>query len=286
MPSSASFKKHVVVLAEEVEFFLFACIGNGRVGRGLAILRVEVQNLFRQRRHDLVINVGIKIADRILAFVGNGDPRGFAKGHAEVAVERPDRRAIQKCRLIRVVLPQIEAKEISYRNFHAGLFLTVPIHTQHDLLQMMLAGASHGEPDVSDDARPRSPKDFLRTARRDNPAIVVAAAAVITGLLERRIILLKKVARQMILASFVSHSSAPWFEVWESLLHATCTQRAPGGAQRREPNNRASFTACVRGSHSCAKTARKNGAPPVVAPRAKPAETGPPPSNVYTIVHT
>ena len=92
--------------------------------------------------------------------------------HGEIAVQRLDRRAVQKRRLVDEILAEIQAEEIAHRSFDAGLGIAVPVDAEHDFLQVIRALRGDREPDVRDDAGPGGVEDFLRLARRDRPAVV------------------------------------------------------------------------------------------------------------------
>jgi hypothetical protein len=92
VPASARFGKNVVFLAIEILQLVGIAIGppivgRGLVRRGLAVLRVEVEHLVRQRGHDLVIDVGIECVHSPPAFVGGGNARRLAERHGEVTVQ-------------------------------------------------------------------------------------------------------------------------------------------------------------------------------------------------------
>src|SRR3981081_829487 len=107
-------------------------------GRGLTVLRVKVQRIRRQGLAvAAVVHVEVKRSDLQRSFIGNGHARVFLKGHGEVGVQSLVRSYRQRKRLIEKVVSQTEAKKVADGSLRAGRRLSVPIHPQHERLQVI-----------------------------------------------------------------------------------------------------------------------------------------------------
>ena len=166
------------------------------VGSLLAVLSVEIESVFGQRGHQLVIDIRVERIDLPFAFVRGSDQRGPPEGHGEVTVQRLDGRAVQVGGLIDDILAEIEAEKIAHGDLHARFGIAVPISADHYFLQMGGAGRGDGEPDVGDDAGSVGAEQLLSGAGGDGPPIGVAAGPVETRLFERFVVLGARINRQ------------------------------------------------------------------------------------------
>ena len=152
------------------------------VGRGLPVLRVKVKLIRRQRLAvGAVVDVEVEGVGLDRAFVGHRDARVFLKRHREKTIQRlvgPDR---QRNRLIKVIVAEPQPEEVADRRFDAGRRFPVPVHAQHQRLQMIRIVARNRDPDMRDQAGPGVVQQRERLSRSDGARIRIPAAAVITG---------------------------------------------------------------------------------------------------------
>src|SRR5216684_9406599 len=127
MATAAGFEPHVISLS--VQIFLrihlrvavrSPLIGPPMRGRGLTVLRMEVEQIRGQRLAvAAVVHVEVKRSDLYRSFVGDGNARVLLKRHGKVAVQSLVRSYGQRERLIEKVVSQAKAKKVTDGCLHA-----------------------------------------------------------------------------------------------------------------------------------------------------------------------
>lgn len=141
--------------------------------------------------HALVIHVVEEVGDRLFALIDELDARAVAEGHREEAVvggrEGPfgaaafpeDHIQRQGNKMAAGGVP--DAEEIAIGDAHAGVFLTIPMHFEHQFAQVLRGVAAGGHPDVTDATRAFDIGQHVRLARRYYSEIAVGAASIPAG---------------------------------------------------------------------------------------------------------
>src|SRR5258708_18294158 len=105
----------------------------------------------------------------------------LAEGHGENAIKGLVSPTRQRRGLIKKIVAGAEAEEISDRSFDARRGLAVPIHSQHDFLQVLLFPVGNGEPDVRNLAGAGFVENRDGVTRGNRAGIGITAAAFVTG---------------------------------------------------------------------------------------------------------
>src|SRR5215813_11236361 len=126
MPAAARLEINVIAFAVRIEFLASGRELHSTVRRGLPVLRMEIHAVLRQSGDVLVVDIRIERTHRSGTLIGHGEARGFLVRHSEIAVQRANRRAVEKRGLVNHILAEIEAEEIAYRAFDAGLARAFP----------------------------------------------------------------------------------------------------------------------------------------------------------------
>ena len=164
------------------------------VGHGLAVFGIEVGRVGRQAAVLLPVDVVVEGADRLLAFVRDGDLRRFAERHGKPAIERLLRADRERAGFIEEVLAQPKAEEIPDGGFDGGQRIAVPESAEDQFLEVVAFRGGDGDPDVRDDAGPGRLAENARFAGLDavSPAAVVIGARAV----ERRYAFLRIALQQ------------------------------------------------------------------------------------------
>src|SRR2546430_1517772 len=181
MPAPRRFEPNVISLAIQVFLCVhqrisvaapLVCPAIGR--RGLAVLGVEIERVRRQGLVvSAVVHVEVERAHFSWSFVPNRDAGVFLKGHGEKTIQSFIRAHRKRNCLIQKVVAQAKTEEIANGSFDAGRGLTVPVHAQNELLQVIGVVTSDGEPDMTDKARARFVQYGKRIARCDSAKVSI-----------------------------------------------------------------------------------------------------------------
>ena len=150
--------------------------------RGLTILRVKVELIPGQGLAvSAIVDVEIKRVRLTRPLVRHRDARMFLKRHREKAVQRLVRPHRQRQRLIQVIVPQPQPEEIANRSLHARRSFSIPIHAQHQRLQMVRIVACNRDPNMTDHPRPIRVEQRKSLSGSNLRDVRIPPAAVITG---------------------------------------------------------------------------------------------------------
>src|SRR5579883_211054 len=125
------------------------------IGLRLPELRMEIEGALRQRMSiGAIVEIEVEELELLAAFVGHGDAGVFLEGHGEKAVERAVVGDGKKLGLPGVIVAEAKTEKIAERGFDTWSRLVVPIHAEHDALEMIRFVTQEREPDVGQLARP------------------------------------------------------------------------------------------------------------------------------------
>ena len=103
------------------------------------------------------------------------------KRHRKKTIQRLVRPHRQWLRLVQVIIPQPEPEEIANRCFHAGRAFPIPIHAQHQRLQMIRIVAGNRDPNMTDQPGPSLVEQRKSLPGRNAPRVRIPPRAVIAG---------------------------------------------------------------------------------------------------------
>ena len=118
-------------------------VGPAVVWLSLAVLRMEIECGV-----GAIVQIEIKGINVSLAFVGNSDERVLLEGHGEETVQRALWGDRKKLRLPDVIVAETQTKKVAEGSFDTRRAFMIPIHTQHELFQVIRFAARQSEPDV------------------------------------------------------------------------------------------------------------------------------------------
>ena len=150
--------------------------------RGLPVLRVEVQRAGRERLLiHAAVDVEVERAHARLPFVRHRDARLPLERHRKEAVQRTVGSNRERVRRVQEIIAEPQSEKVADRRLHARRGLVVPVHAQHELLQVKRLRARDGDPDVADDAGAGLVRERQRLSGRDRPHVGVSARLIEAG---------------------------------------------------------------------------------------------------------
>ena len=103
------------------------------------------------------------------------------KRHREETVQRLVRPHRQRLRLVQVIVSQPKPEEIANGRLDAGRAFPIPIHAQHQRLQVIRIVAGNRDPNMTDRPRPSFVEQRESFPRRNAARIRIPARPVIAG---------------------------------------------------------------------------------------------------------
>ncbi len=176
MSSSGRLHPDIVPLAVKVEAVAF----DGASGSSLAILRMKIESAGRKRLAiSPVIDIEIERLHRLAALVAHRDLCVPLERYAKKRVQCFRRANSKGYGVVEKIIAQTESKKIAHGRFDARRRLTVPVHAQHEFLQMVPFGTGDGDPYMGNDAGTSFVNQGERLARRHATIILVSPRPII-----------------------------------------------------------------------------------------------------------